>query len=770
MLIAAGSAFGVASGQASSNFDLLISGLGGGGGTAASTNFAIESQMGEAFVGQSTAGSTQVAAGLIAQASGAQQFVADAFELDNACPIDSADADTKPDGVEIVVDGAVQTHSSHREGDQDWVFFMAQANKSYVIEVKNIGPKSNAVIALFDNCGTLGDTGTGSFGTTVRLEWNSTRNGPFLVQFQQFDASQFGTPADTRFDVSVKSDQTPPAKPTNARCEAKGPSVIGVQWDKSPQRDVVAYAVQFTGNVSGVRDAEGRNTTYTEITSLSSGQSYGFRVRAVDFSGNESQQTGEFSCVAQQPVDTSAPAFDISQPGGSGIITTSATKITFTGDASDAGDNLSRARVVIPQASVERFDNSLSGGSDNFRVEDVPLNTGDNSVSITVEDAAGNKTTKSITVKRLGTSPGAVIVIAGHNESFGLQANIYFSANRAVRIFKQAGYPDESIFYLAPVNQDADGDGINDVDLPVNPANIQNVITNLVKSKVGADKPLFTYWIDHGFTEKFCAAGCTSGSVTPKQVDQWLDTLESQTGVDEVNIVIEACQSGSFIDPTGDAASTLSKPKRVVITSTGRTNNAYASAQGAYFSDAFFSCLVDSNNLKVCFDESNAAVLAAGVAQTPWLDDNGDSLFNFVNDSLPKDGAVAQARIVTQNFSSNRPVILSTALERQGANGVLRAKIIEGAEELDVVYATVIPPNFEEPTDVTLNLGVPTVRLELKPGSSDEYEFAYAGGFPVEGEYNIQFYAQDVKGIGATPRPANFSTEFKVLLPTVRRK
>jgi hypothetical protein len=762
-------AFGVASGQASPNFDLRISSLGGGGGTTQSTNFAIESTMGQALAGVTSAATTQLASGYIAQAGGVQQFLSDAFEADDACPVDSADADAKPDGVEIVVDGAVQSHSSHREGDQDWVFFMAQANKTYVIELKNIGPKSNAVIALYGDCASLGDTGTGSFGTTVRLEWNSTRNGPYLVQFQQYDATQYGTPADTRFDVSVKVDQTPPPKPTNARCEAKNANTIGVQWDKSTDRGVVSYAVQYSGNVSGVKDADGRNTTYAEVGSLSAGQAYSFRVKAVDYSGNESQPTSEFQCVAQQPVDTTAPAFDISQPNGSPVVTTTATKMTFTGSANDSGNNLSRAKVVVPQASVEKFDNSLSGGSDSFRVEDVPLAIGDNSVAVSVEDAAGNKTTKTITVKRLGTSPGAVIIIAGHNESFGLQANIYFSANRAVRIFKQAGYPDDAIFYLAPVNQDADNDGVNDVDLISSPASIQNVITNLVKSKVGAGKPLFMYWIDHGFTEKFCAAGCSTGAVTPKQVDGWLDTLESQTGLDEVNIVMEACQSGSFIDATEDAASSLSKPKRVIITSTGRTNNAYASAQGAYFSDAFFSCLVDSNDLKVCFDEGNAAVLAAGVAQTPWLDDNGDSLFNFVNDSLPKDGAVAKTRIVTQNFSSNRPVIINTKLTRQGADGVLSATVDEGAEEIDVVYATVIPPGFQAPTDVTLNLDVPTVRLDPKPGTTNQYEFTYVGGFPLDGAYNIQFYVQDVKGIGATPRPANFSAEFKVLLPTVSR-
>ena len=122
---------------------------------------------------------------------------------------------------------------------------------------------------------------------------------------------------------------------------------------------------------------------------------------------------------------------------------------------------------------------------------------------------------------------------------------------------------------------------------------------------MGPSKPLFIYMVDHGFTEKFCGAGCSSGAVTPVQLDGWLRTLETATGLDQVSLVMEACQSGSFIDrATGDPPqSSLSKAGRVIISSTGRVNNAYTSAQGAYFSDAFSSCLVDSNSLKVCFDE-----------------------------------------------------------------------------------------------------------------------------------------------------------------------
>ncbi|MEZ4636262.1 MAG: C13 family peptidase [Caldilineaceae bacterium] len=142
--------------------------------------------------------------------------------------------------------------------------------------------------------------------------------------------------------------------------------------------------------------------------------------------------------------------------------------------------------------------------------------------------------------------------------------------------------------------------------------------------------------MDHGLENKFCVTGCGAGKViTPDDLDGWLRTLETDTGVTEVTVIYEACLSNSFIQREG-ATGSISKLNRVIITSTGADNNAYASAQGAYFSDAFFSCVVDSNNLNACFTEAKSAVLATGVNQTPFLDDNGDGVCDPA-----QDGAVA---------------------------------------------------------------------------------------------------------------------------------
>jgi hypothetical protein len=311
------------------------------------------------------------------------------------------------------------------------------------------------------------------------------------------------------------------------------------------------------------------------------------------------------------------------------------------------------------------------------------------------------------------------------------------------------------------VAQDADKNGVADeVDKPATPANFEEAITVWAKTRVDADKPLFLYMMDHGLANKFCITGCAgANSVTPDDLDTWLRKLETDSGVTEVTVVYEACVSGSFIHRVNAPGDSISKAGRVIITSTGFDNNAYASAQGAYFSDAFFSCVADSGNLKACFDQGKAAV-PAGINQTPLLDDNGDGIFNT------GDGSEAANRHVTRFFSSVRPTIETVNVQRDGTNGTLTATVAQGAEQTELVWAAIYQPGFEEPADVTINLSVPVVRLEPVAGQPGQYSVNYTNGFVDPGDYRIIFYAQDRLGLNAVPLSPGGQQLF---LPTVLR-
>ncbi len=683
---------------------------------------------------------------------------ADAFEVDDTC------AQAKP----ILTDGTVQQRTFHRASDVDWIRFTAQANRTYVIQIENVGPKADAVVFLYNSCADApAAVDNNAFGSTVTIEWDSTRNGDYLLQLRQFDPAFFG--ADANYRVSVRADQTPPSAPTNPRCIAIDATTLAVQWQRSPERDVRRYRVNYaniSGTVSGSDDVFGADTTYYELGGLTTNDSYQMRVQALDFSNNESPLSGQVQCTVRVPEDTTVPQVTLQQPAATSPYTTTAGVLTFSGSATDSGANLSRASVRNMTTGVERWDYTLAGTSATFRVSDLALARGDNTIRIQVFDAAGNVGERTLVVRRLGDSPGAVIIVAGHNETFGLQTNIYNSTNRAYRIFRSAGFSAEDIHYLAPVAQDADGDGAPDTQATtLSPAAIQQAITVWAKSKVGPGKPLFIYMMDHGLANRFCVTGCAAGSsITPDELDAWLRILETESGVEEITVIYEACVSGSFIQRDSPTSS-ISKLGRVIITSTGYDNNAYASPQGAYFSDAFFSCVADSGNLKQCFDEGRAAVQTTGVNQTPLLDDNGDGVFNA------GDGAVAQSRAIARFFSAARPTIEGVSVQRNGANGVLRAQVAAGADVVDLVWAAVFAPSFVEPTGVTLNLNVPVVRLEPVAGQPGNFRVDYPNGFLEEGDYRIVFYAQDRSGLNAMPKREGDAPieERNLYLPLVSR-
>jgi len=663
----------------------------------------------------------------------------DNYEVDDTCGVASV----------IATDGTAQTHTFHDAGDEDWIKFTALANKSYVIETSNVGAHHDAVLYLHGSCDAPSlESEDNAFGQTLRLEWNSTSAGTYYIMLKQHDPGVFGE--DTNYDVSVTVDTTAPTAPASPR-SAPLDEGLAIQWKRPSDLDVVGYNVWFgsyPGIHGGVDQVSGRDTTYHEITGLTNGQPYYVAIQAVDFSGNTSPKSLEVSNIPNAPPDGTAPSATVSQPTTGAVYTTSLASLTVSGSATDVFGNLSRAKVHNLSNGHTGWDYTLSGSSDTFFVENVLLQPGNNDIQVTVYDDAGNSGTDSLSIYRLAESLGAAIIVAGHNETYGLQTNIYNVTNNAYQVFQGAGFSDDDIYYLAPASQDPDGDGASEVDGDSTPANLQYAIETWAAGKVGANKPLHVYLMDHGAIEGFCTDGCTaSGQTTPEDLDGWLDTLELAVSPDEVevNVIIEACHSGSFIDRIDDVAESISEAGRVVIASTDRTHNAYASAQGAYFSDAFLSCVVGSGSLSTCFGQGKAAVDATGQNQTPWLDDDGNGL------ASPSDGSVAGTRYIASSFGGFPPTIQDASVSVVGSSGTLEAEVERGGAAIELVWAAVYAPSFQEPTTTTLQLGVPLVQLEPDPGEEGSYSTTYPGGFAEEGTYRVVFYAQDEAGVHAAP-------------------
>lgn len=355
--------------------------------------------------------------------------------------------------------------------------------------------------------------------------------------------------------------------------------------------------------------------------------------------------------------------------------------------------------------------------------------------------------------------PGAVIIVGGrltYNDS--LQNNIYYVASGVRQLFINHDYNDDRIMYLAadPTTPHA--------DQVATAANLAQAITVWAVSRVDADRALTLYLVDHGVVDRFYLDKPNGEWITPAQLDGWLSQLEAAVPGVKINVIIEACHSGSFIT----AAETLSKPGRVIITSTDAANLARASAQGAVFSDYFLNMLAAGSSLYQSFNEARWMVQSAYPTQSAWLDDDGDGVFN---EAL--DGQQAAQRgfnyAGTLSGDSWSPYIVQ-ALGPEGLifrNGALRAEVRDDIA-VEKVWAEFYPPSYVPP-EVEETWVVETVITQTLTAVTGDWYVGTYTGFEEPGIYRVVVHAQDVDGYAARPVAVEVQVGWRVHLPLVIR-
>jgi hypothetical protein len=368
---------------------------------------------------------------------------------------------------------------------------------------------------------------------------------------------------------------------------------------------------------------------------------------------------------------------------------------------------------------------------------------------------------------RVQPSDGVALIVAGHDDAHRLQDNILRCTNTAFRTFRRGGLTRTNLRYLSDVDDDArtdaDGDGVSDVHADSSSANVETAITTWASGLAGANAPFYLYLMDHGAIDAFLTDG-SGDTITPDELNGWLTTLENTTGA-PVNVIYEACHSGSFIDGLKE----ISRPGRVIVASTGRLNNAYPSRHGALFSDAFFTQLGQCSDLYTSFRAATAAVGATGLWQTPWLDDNGDRAPDERDGNLARQRGLPKCGIIDSPPVIDRVAPPASIVD---GDGVLRAWVRDdgGAEGLEV-WAFVYSPSFEEPVptgDGTMpDLGLPKVPFSDTNGDG-EYVGLYED-FTEDGAYHVVVYAQDAAGNHALPAVTTVRTRWWVYLPIVVR-
>jgi hypothetical protein len=272
--------------------------------------------------------------------------------------------------------------------------------------------------------------------------------------------------------------------------------------------------------------------------------------------------------------------------------------------------------------------------------------------------------------------------------------------------------------------------------------------------------------MDHGDPEIFYLDKTKNELLLPSDLDSWLSQIEASVPNLKVNVFIEACHSGSFVDLP--APSSISKPNRVIIASAGDGQLARASVSGATFSDQFIPALFQGISFYNSFQIARWATQGAhGVAQLPWLDDDGDG-----NPNEPEDGKLAQKRgfgFAGNIADSFAPFIVEvTHTLNLAAQQVAVSATITDNTGLSRAWATIYPPGYNVggASSELLPDTAPTVTLMAT--SSMSYS-ASLGSFNRLGLYRIVINAEDLNGLRAQPVAFDVRTGWGLYLPLVRR-
>jgi len=373
---------------------------------------------------------------------------------------------------------------------------------------------------------------------------------------------------------------------------------------------------------------------------------------------------------------------------------------------------------------------------------------------------AGSDVSYHLSVRELqpDAQKGAVILLAGRLKvNDHLQPNIHHVINTAYNHYKDQGYNDDEILYLA-VDPSLPGS-----DQGATVANLRDAITTWAVDKVGSEQPLILYLMDHGDVDQLFVDEVNQQHINPNDLNTWLEQLEAAVPGVNVLVIIEACNSGSFID--GDQS--ISKQARVVISSTNANNIAFASADGAQFSDLFLTSLSQDYGVCMSFRNAQDSVERLSSIQEPWIDANGNR--------IPNEAADCEAANLQNPTSGLLPddswapyIVMVQGPERvTDQKGVIGAQVRDN-KAVARVWAVVYPPSYVSPTDGQELVPEDLPSFDLVAQGNEMYTAEYTH-FDELGSYRIAIYAKDESGLKTGPYILEAQNGEQVYLPIISR-
>lgn len=371
----------------------------------------------------------------------------------------------------------------------------------------------------------------------------------------------------------------------------------------------------------------------------------------------------------------------------------------------------------------------MRGSIDDFRVYNKYLN------GTEIQELYDEKVSTSSEF----TDKSKAIILAGGGDKPGnwLWEDTKRVTDFAYNALLWQGYNKNNIYYLNPIDDDVDDNGINDdVDADASLAHLEAAITTWATD---ADN-LVLYLADHGGDKTFQVQyGVESETLHASDLASWLDSLQAVMH-GRIIIIYEACYSGSFVDVL---KTEVLGSNRIVITSSGAMEKSKFQESGRLsFSYQFWAGVYEGAKLAEAFNHGNNMM----TEQTAWYDTDSNGLPNTYSDIFPD-------IVIGPGFISahDQPIITDkspTQIIQTGDSASLWAKV--NSNNNVTVWAMIVPPEYDPSAPDTSATELPIVQLNYS-ATNDCYQGTYYG-FSESGVYKVSFYAMDDKGSISSPK------------------
>jgi len=196
----------------------------------------------------------------------------------------------------------------------------------------------------------------------------------------------------TSYSVPDPGDTTPPSSPQGVAGEIVNNTIV-LTWQANSETDLSFYRVYYGTSSRWYGLPIPVNGTEYSITGLTNATYY-LAVRAVDTSGNESGYSWpeiQKTIVSTIP-DTTAPVVTINSPTTALTYDVDSNNLNISGTASDD------TGVTVVFWSNSRGGSGTATGTSNWSVTDITLREGENVITVSARDQAGNTASDILTL------------------------------------------------------------------------------------------------------------------------------------------------------------------------------------------------------------------------------------------------------------------------------------------------------------------------------------------------------------------------------------